>query len=638
MSNGEMNPQPIPKEIPWQLRASTRTLDLHTRPPVGSSISILTHVPELETLDQDFPNDRLVYLKISISLSPDRQAIEQAMDDDVAKLLLKGGPPIWVSVVDVRLSGIPEELQVITPHFLSASPLRRTEVETGVIGVSNYEGVGEGMAVGKSDAELHESFNSAISQDTAGGGVSGYFFPIPGVVAGGGGSETTTSITGGRDVYQFQDTIARQASEERRELLSHLTRVRNVLTLLSGHYLGSPYLKFVLRPRPLRTLSIDTSDPNLWQHELLRRRSVGLEGIQDFYGVAVIPRSLEGFCVSVRLRNVYVIDAPTPPLIEDPIAFYNDPPNGQEILNFLLTRYPRGTPADELDVDVIGTGVRSNWQSPSIVGFGFAGRNITDGWVFAGVKAIDTSTGDAVTAQVPYKTLDEVWLDTRRAAYEEAVSRSPLERGVVTYVQHELGVCFNILEDGSLERRQLDFRPALPSSTAHLPSFEEDLRRVPQHAGDPDRLPRHEYRRRWSRWSDLDDELVARASNTQDWGDTKLDVKHPRLFDNILRTFASLNPSHPANVSLHVLAERFSLTEEQLQQLERANVTDLRRFAQALRVAKPDDVTSYLDEIRKQLERPRKVPEGPDVTAALPVETVNAIRELISSKIGPENT
>jgi hypothetical protein len=68
-------------------------------------------------------------------------------------------------------------------------------------------------------------------------------------------------------------------------------------------------------------------------------------------------------------------------------------------------------------------------------------------------------------------------------------------------------------------------------------------------------------------------------------------------------------------------------------------VNDLRGLAQALNVAaKPDDVTSYSDEIRKQLERPRKVPAGLDMAPALSVETVNAIRALVSSKIGPKNS
>ena len=80
----------------------------------------------------------------------------------------------------------------------------------------------------------------------------------------------------------------RQASEERRELLSHMTRVETVLTLLNAKYVGTPYLSFSLAPQPLQMLSIDASDPNLWFNQLLHRRSSGIEGIQEFTAVLLV--------------------------------------------------------------------------------------------------------------------------------------------------------------------------------------------------------------------------------------------------------------------------------------------------------------------------------------------------------------
>jgi hypothetical protein len=56
----------------------------------------------------------------------------------------------------------------------------------------------------------------------------------------------------------------RQASEERRELISHTTRVENIISLLSAKYVGTPHLSFSVSPQPLQQLSVDPSDPNLW--------------------------------------------------------------------------------------------------------------------------------------------------------------------------------------------------------------------------------------------------------------------------------------------------------------------------------------------------------------------------------------
>ncbi|HEU0142338.1 MAG TPA: hypothetical protein VFQ79_21635 [Bryobacteraceae bacterium] len=635
MPNGQPGAGEPPREIPWQLAASTRTLDLLTQPPVGSSISILTHVPRLETLDQDFPNDRLVYLKVSVSLSPDRRVIEQAMEEDVARLLLSGGPPIWVSVVDVRLSPIPDQEQAITPHFVSASPLRRTAGETGVIGTSNYEGASEGIATGKSGAEIHEAFQSAVTEETSGGG--GYVALLP-FIAGGGGSTTTTDISGRRDVYQFQDTLTRQAAEERRDLLSHMTRVHNALTLLSGLYVGSPYLKFVLRPRPLRALSIDPNDPNLWQHELLRRRSSGLEGIQDFYSVAVIPRNLEGFCVSVRLRNVYVLDAPPPPLIDDWISFFYDPPNFYEMLEYLTTRYPRGTPADELDVDLIGTGPRSAWLSPSVAGYGALGPNADEGWVVVAIKGIDPGGGNTVLDRyVPYKTLETVWLETRRAAHQEAVSQSPLERGVVTYVPHEVGVCFDFQGDGTLRRRSPTIRMG---DTPMIPSYEEDFPGGPGTIGRAGGgLPRQEARRNWARWANLEDELVARASNTGDWGDTKLDLQHPRMFDAVLRALSQLPAGRAANVPLSALRQRYGLTNEQIKALKDAGIRDLRGLAQAVRLGnRLTDALAFQEELSRQQAQQRKASDALKAPVPASPEVLNAVRAALASALARKDS
>ena len=62
---------------------------------------------------------------------------------------------------------------------------------------------------------------------------------------------TSTDVTANRAVTQNVDTTTRQASDERRELVSHSTKVENILSLLNAKYVGTPFLSFSLNPRPL---------------------------------------------------------------------------------------------------------------------------------------------------------------------------------------------------------------------------------------------------------------------------------------------------------------------------------------------------------------------------------------------------
>src|SRR5262249_4047290 len=119
------------------------------------------------------------------------------------------------------------------------------------------------------------------------------------------GRSSTTDVTGTRDVTQVTDTTTREASTERRELVSYMTKVENILTLLNAKYVGTPYLSFSLSPQPLEQLSADASDPSLWFSQLLQRRSSGIEGVQEFTGVILVPEG-EEFCVHARLRRVCV--------------------------------------------------------------------------------------------------------------------------------------------------------------------------------------------------------------------------------------------------------------------------------------------------------------------------------------------
>ena len=151
---------------------------------------------------------------------------------------------------------------------------------------------------------------------------------------------------------QVVDTTTRQAAEERRELISHSTNVENIMTLLNAKYVRHATPSFSLTPQPLQLLSIDPSDPNLWFQQLLARRSSGIEGIQEFTAVVVVPRGTD-FCVGARLRRVCLLDSPPGPLSFERL-------DGSNLLQLFAhisipqPQFPPGTPLEELDIDIIG--------------------------------------------------------------------------------------------------------------------------------------------------------------------------------------------------------------------------------------------------------------------------------------------
>ena len=131
-----------------------------------------------------------------------------------------------------------------------------------------------------------------------------------------------------------------------------MTKVENILTLLNAKYVGTPYLSFSLSPQPLEQLSADASDPSLWFSQLLQRRSSGIEGVQEFTGVILVPEG-EEFCVHARLRRVCVLDDPPgPPNFQEPFSLTG--PKLGRLLTYLFDTFPIGTPVlEELDVDVV---------------------------------------------------------------------------------------------------------------------------------------------------------------------------------------------------------------------------------------------------------------------------------------------
>ena len=338
----------VPLDIPWQL-LSRRGPDSDEDP---TSIATFVYIPLLPDLDAKYPDDRLVYFKFSVSVFPFRLDVPRVPP---AEVFDEAFAPVWRMVLDVEITPkTAPPAPRFKPYFLSAAPTRRAMVETGVVGDYLTEGESDEVAIGRSGSHLIEGFHSTTKTRKFGIGALGGL-PIGVGVIGGSYSRGSTSISGGREVTEQLDTTNRQASEERKELLSHTTNVSNVLTLLNGSLIGTNMLHFSLWPQPLRPLSIDPNDENLWYAELLKRRSSGIEGMQDFYAIAVVPRG-EGFCLSENLRRVSVMEPPLPEPPVQPSRFFEpfkfNMTDFQRVLSFVMGKYPEGMPLEELDVSV----------------------------------------------------------------------------------------------------------------------------------------------------------------------------------------------------------------------------------------------------------------------------------------------
>ena len=334
----------LPLEIPWKLASTSQPLKQGG--PDETTISLFFHEPDDESLTSTHADEKLVYVKVIASVSP---CAFDPVDSGLASALLAGNLPVLHLLLDLKVTPASGETGGIRPYFHAAAPLHRRTIETGIVGDAIIEGASDGQFFGKSGSHLYESLNSTSGTTSRSSGAS---LGIPLIVSLSGSARTsTTDVVSDRSVDQFVDTTTRQASQERRELVSHTTKVENVLTLLSAKHLGTPYLRFSLSPRPLQLLSIDPSDPNLWFSQLLRQRSSGIEGIQEFTAVVVVPKGQE-FCVSARLRRVCLLDDPPAPpdfnerLISDQLQL-------ARMIHYLYGVYPRGTPLDELDIDIV---------------------------------------------------------------------------------------------------------------------------------------------------------------------------------------------------------------------------------------------------------------------------------------------
>jgi len=557
---------PIPLEIPWRLAATTQHLKEGF--PNDTTLALFVYEPKTPQLTSDYPGERLVYLKFTVTVSPCH--LDSSSLPEWASSPLVGGSPVLHVVLDVGVTPEPFETGGIRPYFHAASPIRRSMIETGVVGHEIFEGEADALAIGKSASSVYETVGSKVTTNKKGssGGLPGIFNIDK--------NSVETTVDSSRSLDQYQETVERDASVERKELLSHMTNVANVITLLNAKHVGSPFLRFSLSPRPLTQLFVDPSDPNLWYKQLLQRRSSGIEGIQEFFAVVAVPRHMD-FCVQALLRRICVLDdPPVPP--EFPRSTLLSDAEVASLLEYLYRKYPVGTPLDQLDLDVLDQ-FKDTDLIPALQRWYHTQPNRG---VVSGEGAYlrpELEPGfNFMFQSFRYKTTIEVRRDMLIDEYLEDLARSPLERGIVVMHSATLRTCFDMADTGPQASASESAAPP-PSEVPFTPDL--DYRRPREPDGPAAAL---DSIAAVTRWNALEAQLIEHVGRLEP--DTaQLSLRSRTVVEMLLRRCSKLRPSDPRNLTLERAAVLLHLTASQVSALEAANVRDLKGLAQALLAA-----------------------------------------------------
>jgi hypothetical protein len=561
-----------PIEIPWKLAATTQPLSAGE--PAQTALSLFFFEPDDATLTSRFPDDKLVFVKFTASISPASFPPELSR---VAASFLGEGIPCMHVLLDLKVRNAAGDLGTIRPYFHAAAPLSRRMVQTGVVGADAYEGEAEGVAIGKSGSQVNETLRSHSNTVSASASAGLSLGPVS---FGGSVRTTKTDVASDRAVSQVVDTTNRQASEERRELISHTTRVENIISLLSAKYVGTPHLSFSVSPQPLQQLSVDPSDPNLWFQQLLARRSSGIEGIQEFTAVLVVPKDTD-FCINARLRRVCLLDSPPGPLSFDErftptlLQFFR-------MVNYLNNAFPPGTPLEELDIDIIGGLTSGTFRRPVVELWGL---RLVESLVVASVVSPGASAGVSQRGSANYKHFLEVWLETLRDEYEREASRSPLERGVLFGENRFLDTCFGTNPDNGATVVTGSNASVSPLFRIVFDPGRFDIGGKKTLSASRNASTRTRAMETVTRWNAIERQVTTLLANGSKLPEAALVANDPKVLGVLVDIWRKLPADDPRNVDFDKAAAMLQLGEAHRRLLKSAGASNLAGIAAALHAA-----------------------------------------------------
>jgi hypothetical protein len=317
----------LPKDIPWKRLAysidmTDPVMDSNLPSKWRSSLGVFYHeVPEEETIE-DYPDRRIVFLKVTASITG-FNLNEAAVCEDIKRSILSGNIaeaecsrwealfasqwvrkyfPCYGAILQVcvfphkddleegdtwkdefgYLCFNPEDPSALLkkiPYIMDFEPKKREVFEARTESGEFLAGSSSTLNTGKSHTNTKSLSVSAEVSVGAG----------PASASVGMGYEKTT-----QDVTYTNKEWAR----EKRESFSHSTSLNQIYSIFDGYHLGTNRAMFVIQPRP----HIVSTDFNLIDG--IRK----LEGIQDVFLVVSIPKDNKGFCVQAHLDTGHIAE------------------------------------------------------------------------------------------------------------------------------------------------------------------------------------------------------------------------------------------------------------------------------------------------------------------------------------------
>ncbi len=301
----------LPVDIPWRRLAFSTDMidtnfgDLDLPPKWRSSLTAFFHLVPVEDTAENYPEGRLIYLRLSCSVTgfnPNEELRhaagigreDDAPDDDQFSTWQAILAEDWASTywpclgAIVQLAVYPHPTDTATPagfpFIVDFEPKKRELYETRTDTGEVLSGSSEKLSVGKSNSQTDSSEKSHIVAGEV--GVS-----IPGISATGSYQYTTKKASEANTV----ETRASDSARDRRETTSHSTTISQMYQLFNGYHLGTNRAVFSIAPRPHVV-----TDAKQAPFNLIRGRRL-LEGLQDVFAVIYIPNELQGFAFQATL-------------------------------------------------------------------------------------------------------------------------------------------------------------------------------------------------------------------------------------------------------------------------------------------------------------------------------------------------
>jgi len=314
----------IPLNITWQRFGYSRDMidkkfgDLSLPPKWRSSLAVFAYVVPREQTAESYPNARIVYLKLSCSitgwniseelLDPEKfKDTEDKLDDlqNSAWEAIKAQNwarrywPCKGAIAQIAIYPHPDDNVGPDdfPFIVDFQPQKRELYETRSETGEFLSGSSEKIAVQKGTTATDSTEKSDILTGF-GGSAGAQVGPI-----GGNASFNVSGEWGTRSKQDTQtvDMRTTDASRERRETTSFNTTFSQMYQLFNGYHLGTNRAVFLIAPRPHTVSSGPQVDFNLIKGKRL------LEGIQDMFLIVQVPDSLKGICVQALLDTGHTV-------------------------------------------------------------------------------------------------------------------------------------------------------------------------------------------------------------------------------------------------------------------------------------------------------------------------------------------